>query len=62
MWPRSVKWSETIYRRDYRLNIYGKNFKTKDGTGVRDFIDVEDISNIHLLIYKKMMRKNLIEF
>ncbi len=48
----------SIYRRDYRLNIYGKNFKTKDGTGVRDFIDVEDISNIHLLIYKKMMRNN----
>jgi len=44
----------SIFNKSYKINIYGKNFKTPDGTGIRDFIDVEDISNIHLLAYKKM--------
>jgi UDP-glucose 4-epimerase len=46
----------SIFNKSFKINIYGNKFNTKDGTGVRDFIDVEDICNIHLLSYKKMLR------
>ena len=46
----------SIFYKSFKINIYGNKFNTKDGTGVRDFIDVEDICNIHLLSYKKMLR------
>ena len=32
-----------------KLNIYGNNHKTLDGTCVRDFIDINDIVQIHKL-------------
>ncbi len=44
------------------FKIYGNDYKTKDGSAVRDFIHLEDLSNIHLklLIYlKKQKRKNI---
>ena len=31
-----------------QLNIYGDNYDTPDGTGVRDYIHVMDLSNAHL--------------
>ena len=34
----------------FSINVYGKNFKTKDGTGIRDYIDVQDIAQIHLIL------------
>ena len=30
------------------FEIYGKNYFTKDGTAVRDFIHLEDLSDIHV--------------
>ncbi len=36
------------------IKIYGNNFNTKDGTCIRDFIHVSDLSNIHILIMKKI--------
>ena len=43
------------------LNIYGDDYDTKDGTPIRDYIHVEDLAQIHLLIanliLKKMKRK-----
>tara|TARA_E500000178_G_scaffold348417_1_gene403480 strand:- start:268 stop:1230 length:963 start_codon:yes stop_codon:yes gene_type:complete len=38
------------------FKVYGKNYKTKDGTAVRDFIDVEDLSLIHFEVLKKMIK------
>ncbi len=35
-----------------RLNVCGNNYKTPDGTGVRDFIHVMDLCNAHLLALK----------
>jgi UDP-glucose 4-epimerase len=29
------------------LNVYGKDYNTPDGTGVRDYIHVMDIANAH---------------
>lgn len=42
------------------LNIYGKNYKTKDGTGVRDYIHVMDLADGHVaMIRNNRMRKGL---
>ena len=34
------------------LNIYGNDYKTKDGTGVRDYIHVMDLADAHIKILK----------
>jgi UDP-glucose 4-epimerase len=38
--------------------IYGNDYKTKDGTCVRDFIHVSDLADIHWLILKKINKIN----
>ena len=40
------------------VNIFGNNYQTKDGTCIRDFIHVSDISQIHLLALKKINISN----
>ena len=35
------------------LEIFGKNYKTKDGTGIRDFIHVMDLADGHVAMIKK---------
>jgi UDP-glucose 4-epimerase len=35
------------------LKIFGKNYKTKDGTGVRDYIHVMDLADGHVAMIKK---------
>ena len=48
------------YLEDKNFYVFGKNFNTRDGTAVRDFIYVSDLSQIHykfsLSIVKKKMR------
>ena len=34
------------------FNIFGDNYETKDGTCVRDYIDVEDLADAHVLALK----------
>ena len=41
-------------KKNPQLNIFGKNHKTLDGTCVRDFIDINDIVQIHKLILRKL--------
>lgn len=36
------------------LSVYGNDYPTKDGTGVRDYIHVEDLANGHVAALKKM--------
>ena len=36
------------------LNIFGNDYNTKDGTGVRDYIHVVDLANGHLCAIKKL--------
>ena len=38
------------------VNIYGKNYKTKDGTCIRDYIHVSDLAEIHIKILKKIKK------
>ena len=44
------------------IKIYGNDYDTKDGTWVRDYIHVSDLSNIHLkcLNYLKSKSKNIV--
>ena len=37
-----------------KLSIYGNDFDTKDGTGVRDYIHVVDLVRAHILSLKKL--------
>ena len=41
------------------FNIYGKNYETKDGTCVRDFIHVLDLADIHWHIVRKFKIKKI---
>ena len=48
--------SEAIKRKK-KFFIYGKNYNTKDGTCIRDYIDINDLSLIHQLSYKYIKRR-----
>ena len=39
------------------LNVYGNDYKTVDGTGVRDYIHVVDLARGHLCALKKLEEK-----
>ena len=46
-----------------KLNIYGKNWPTNDGTGIRDYIHVMDLAEGHLAAFKYLFENvNQIEF
>lgn len=38
------------------LTIYGTNYPTPDGTCIRDYIHIEDLSNAHLLAMQKLLQ------
>lgn len=39
------------------LNIFGNDYNTKDGTGVRDYIHVVDLAKAHLLAIEKIIKE-----
>ena len=39
-----------------KLIINGKNYKTKDGTAIRDFIHIMDLAKIHILSLKYLIK------
>jgi len=45
-----------IGKRPY-LNVYGNDYRTADGTGVRDYIHVVDLARGHLFALKKLAEK-----
>jgi UDP-glucose 4-epimerase len=47
-------------KRNYKIHIYGSNYKTPDGTCIRDFIHVKDLADICELSLKKLfISKNI---
>jgi len=46
--------SIAILKKNIDIKIYGNNFKTKDGTCIRDYIHVSDLSEIHIAVLKKI--------
>ena len=47
-------YSREIMKKKPILKIYGNNYKTKDGSCVRDFIHVSDIAEIHFKVLEKI--------
>lgn len=42
------------------VNVFGNNYKTKDGTGIRDYMHVMDLADAHVLLLKNYrFQKNL---
>ena len=48
---------QILNKRDY-VTVFGDKFNTHDGTGVRDFIHVEDIAAAHILAMENFDRVN----
>lgn len=44
------------------LEIYGTDYKTKDGTAIRDYIHVEDLAEAHYLSLKHLLNNKRSEF
>lgn len=40
------------------LNVFGNDYNTKDGTGVRDYIHVVDLADGHVKAFQKMVKEN----
>ncbi len=40
---------EVIKKKREKLTIFGKDYKTKDGTCIRDYIDINDLVDAHIL-------------
>ena len=51
-----------IMKKSPKLKIYGTDYKTKDGSCIRDFIHVSDIAEIHDKVLKKIdiLKKSVI--
>jgi UDP-glucose 4-epimerase len=47
----------TSYLYKKKIYIYGNNFNTRDGTCIRDYIDVNDLSNLHLKSFIYLQKK-----
>ncbi len=47
-----------ILKKEPKLNVYGNDYNTADGTCVRDFIHVSDLADIHLKVLFKVSKKN----
>ncbi len=45
-----------------QVSVYGNDYDTVDGTGVRDYIDVNDLASAHLLAIRKLLASNKAEF
>ena len=45
--------SKKVINKNFKINIYGNDYKTKDGTCIRDYMHVYDLARIHLICLKK---------
>lgn len=43
------------------LNIFGNDYDTKDGTGVRDYIHVVDLAKGHIKAIEKVLKNNIVD-
>jgi UDP-glucose 4-epimerase len=50
--------AECIVNKKYEIDVYGNDYSTPDGTAIRDYIDVNDLSAIHIMCLKNLSKKN----
>jgi UDP-glucose 4-epimerase len=48
--------SEFILNKRTKFVINGSDYDTRDGTPVRDFIDINDLAEIHLIVSKYLIK------
>lgn len=48
--------AETAAGKRDKIKIFGTDYPTKDGTGVRDYIHVEDLADIHVLALQSLIK------
>jgi UDP-glucose 4-epimerase len=46
--------ASNISNKKYSVKLFGNDYNTKDGTTIRDYIDVNDLSELHILSLKKL--------
>ena len=46
------------YQENKLPNVFGTDFDTKDGSALRDYLDVRDLSDVHFLAARHLMDKN----
>ena len=51
--------SEVAVGKREKIFIYGNDYKTLDGTAVRDYIHVSDLADIHLAVSKYLIEKKI---
>ena len=52
---------EVATKKRDKLIVNGKDYNTKDGTAIRDFIHVSDLAEMHLIAAKDLINKSGIE-
>ena len=50
--------SQVAVGRREKLNVFGKDYKTPDGSGVRDYIHVVDLAEGHTLSLNQIFNKS----
>ena len=50
--------AQNIAKNKFNISIYGKNFPTKDGTAIRDYIYIEDLIDYHLRVLELIKKKS----
>jgi UDP-glucose 4-epimerase len=52
---------DRVLKKKYTFEVYGNDYNTKDGTCIRDYVHVEDISKINISLLKLMMKNKSFE-
>jgi len=55
--------TQSYFNKNIKLKIFGNDYNTKDGTAIRDYIHIEDLSKAHIKAYEYIKdSKNNYEF
>ncbi len=52
--------AKNINKNDLSINVFGNNYNTPDGSCIRDYIDINDLSIYHLALLKKLKKKEIV--
>ena len=49
---------KSVFQKNKEFKIFGDDYSTKDGTCVRDYVNVEDLVEAHRLAYEYLLKEN----